>query len=51
MTFVRIIYWKLLTYTLILDEFMGGHGAKPKKEVDTEKFYKLLEVDKNATTD
>ena len=30
---------------------MGGHGAKPKKDVDTEKYYKLLEVDKKATQD
>ena len=29
---------------------MGGQG-KPKKDVDTEKYYKLLGVEKNATMD
>ena len=30
---------------------MGAHGAKEKKEVDTEKFYNLLGVSKTATYD
>lgn len=28
--------------------FPGGGGGRPRKDVDTTKFYKLLEVDKNA---
>merc|ERR1719426_222912 len=28
---------------------MGGGGGRPRKNADTTKFYKLLEVDKNAT--
>jgi DnaJ family protein A protein 2 len=34
---------------------MGGHGhpghGRQQKEVDTQKFYDLIGVDKNATTD
>lgn len=31
---------------------LGGHGqGGPKKEVDTQKFYDLLGVDKEATMD
>ena len=32
---------------------MGGHGrgGREDKEVDTEKYYKILEIQKNATTD
>ena len=29
----------------------GGMGGKPKKDVDTEKYYKLLGVSKTATMD
>lgn len=32
-------------------EEMGGPGRGPKKDVDTNKFYELLGVSKNATTD
>merc|ERR1719252_334708 len=28
---------------------MGGGGGRPRKNADTTKFYKLLEVDKNAS--
>jgi DnaJ homolog subfamily A member 2 len=31
---------------------MGGHGhGRQQKEVDTKKYYDLIGVDKNATTD
>ncbi len=29
----------------------AGRGGKPQKEVDTEKYYSIIGVDKNATTD
>jgi len=32
-----------------MDEMGGGGGRRPKANVDTTKFYKLLEVDKNAS--
>lgn len=41
-------YFTELIY--LLDDFMGGQG-KPKKDVDTEKYYKLLGVEKSATMD
>lgn len=29
----------------------GGRGGQPEKEIDTEKFYKIVGVEKNATLD
>jgi hypothetical protein len=39
--------------TLSLEHFMGGRGGPPreKKAVDNERFYKLLNVEKTATSD
>ena len=40
--------------TNIIEEFMGGHGApggKEKKEIDNTKYYNLLGVTNEATTD
>ena len=35
-----------------IEDFMGGHShGGPKKEVDTNKYYNLLQVKKDATTD
>lgn len=40
--------WLIL---LFIEGMPGGMGGKPKKDVDTEKYYKLLGVSKTATMD
>ena len=46
---ILVSYISLLTN--LLTEEMGGRGKGPKKEADTNKFYELLGVSKNATLD
>lgn len=44
---------KLGKLTLTTDDFMGGMGGpgRQQKEVDTQKYYDLIGVDKGATAD
>ena len=53
-TLVRLIpLSNIELLTFVIEDFMGGHGrgGKEDKEVDTEKYYKIIGVDKNATQD
>jgi preprotein translocase subunit Sec63 len=51
--YFNLIFVKSLLILSILEDFMGSGGqhSHESKEVDTEKFYKVLEVSKTASAD